>query len=339
MDENDSLYCIKCGKQLRAGAKFCNACGTKVPTLEDQAPAPIPQPIPAPMPQPVTGQQPAKKGGKGGVFALILSLLAAGALGTLIAICKEIYSRDDIFLYACIGIAAFAAVGLVCFIASKKGKAGIIGGVLSLLVLTGLGGYAFWYIPQAKDKFHDDFMDELKSVKAISSSSDRALPDAYPYSSASMFYSHERKYRDRIIDYMDGLFEKNEPQKWVAAGQFLNKSGIENIYDSAACSSIVTQAVEIDAAQLSGYTVFDDVSTPVGKAQTTSSFSGIGRMKSDLKGRITQAQDQANGKSTIIMSYGGKFYLRGEVVIYRDNYGLAAVDLTNGNCFSSGDWL
>lgn len=53
-------YCIKCGKQLEDGAKFCTGCGAQVaaPAAQQSAPA-QPQPIPAPaQPQTVKMVQP-----------------------------------------------------------------------------------------------------------------------------------------------------------------------------------------------------------------------------------------------------------------------------------------
>ncbi len=51
------MLCIKCGKPLADGTKFCTACGT--PQDQGQAPAPEPQQPPAPKPEPP--QTPAPK--------------------------------------------------------------------------------------------------------------------------------------------------------------------------------------------------------------------------------------------------------------------------------------
>lgn len=57
------MYCIKCGKELREGSKFCPGCGA--PQVD------VPTPAPAPAPYPAQGQK------KGRNTALIVGMIAA----------------------------------------------------------------------------------------------------------------------------------------------------------------------------------------------------------------------------------------------------------------------
>ena len=356
MDENESLYCIKCGKQLRAGAKFCNSCGTKVPVLEQPAEQPQPAPDITPQPgfvqpppyAPAAGQamqtenKPDKKGGKGAVFSLLLALIAAAALGVLIGICPEIYHKEDVFEYAAIGIAAVSGLALLCFILGRKSKAGIMGCVLSVLTAAALAGYNFYYIPKCKDDAHDDYMHKVKNVGVLSEYGATYEGKCYPYSSAKFFYSREKKYFTRLEDYLKGLYDKAEYSKWVSACMYVNstldRGALENSYIERVCS----QLAKIDANDLRSYHVLFDANTPFGKVQTEGSYASstaAGRMKSDIQGRMKQADDQANGKSTVIMSYGGAFYCGYGLAVYQGSYGYVVVDLTNGNYFYTGDWI
>lgn len=52
------MFCMNCGAKLQPGQKFCAMCGTRVPIIENQQPAPEAQPEPvqpvaAPEPEPV----------------------------------------------------------------------------------------------------------------------------------------------------------------------------------------------------------------------------------------------------------------------------------------------
>ena len=349
MNENESIYCIKCGKQLRGSAKFCNSCGTKVPVLDPPADT-HPESVPQAAPQPVFTQQPAatlqpdvtaqpaekKKVGKGAVFSLILAVIAATGLGVLIGICPEIYFKDDVFIYAVIGIGAVSGLAILSFILGNKNKAGVIGGILAVLTAALLCGYNFYYIPKCKEDIQESYMQKLRRVD-VSVTKDTYLDiETYPYSSLERFYAKESKYREEVEDYLYKLYDKGEFSKWVAGAQFVNVTTRRGVFDKAFMDGVCSRAAEIDAYDLRNYSVLFDNNTPAGSVQTTASSSGAGRMMSDLKGRISQVENN----ESIIMSYGGIFYQFTNLMIYRDNYnGYVVVDLSNGNYFYNGDWL
>ena len=60
------MFCVKCGKEIMPGAKFCTGCGAPAPAAEQPAPQPIPpvqqapveQPVPPVQPQPTPAPQP-----------------------------------------------------------------------------------------------------------------------------------------------------------------------------------------------------------------------------------------------------------------------------------------
>lgn len=104
------MFCTKCGKELKDGARFCTGCGaaldgapapapTPTPT---PAPAPTPTPTPAPTPTPTPAPAPApyapavgKKKMSGGVIALIVIAVVLAVAAAVLAVILLLSGKDD----------------------------------------------------------------------------------------------------------------------------------------------------------------------------------------------------------------------------------------------------
>ena len=335
--DNENNFCRKCGNKLREGAKFCNMCGTPV---ADVPAVPVPEPGAG---QPVINdaKPSGKKSKKPSVFAFVTGFIALAALVTLVIICPEIYSKDDVFMYICIGISAFAALSVLCFIISKKNKLAVLSGVVSMLTLAALGAYVFAAIPKLEKNAHNAYMEKLEHVGTVATRDTYVNIEAYPYNSLRNFYVREAWAFSEVKDEIKDHYNKGEYSEWIASSMFVYKTLDLSANGSDIKNDIITKCgSDIDPYLLKDYAVlFAD--TPFAKDYNSSGYdyNTLGRMKSDLEGRIDQAQKYLDeGKSTIIQSYGGKFYLYSNFVLYDAGSSFAVVDLTNGNCFSTGDY-